>query len=229
VSEAKMKGVDDQRIKVIKDGPFLVTGGIPLMDQTIAVDEDGVPCAWEEGKRYPQQKSYSLCRCGGSKNKPFCDGAHANTKFNAKENGRGDFTEKGTKRFKGPTLELIDIKPYCAMARFCHRGKGVWQLTTESDDPRSRSTAIEMAANCPAGRLIENDANSGKAIEPELEPSIGVVYDPKRKEEGPLWVRGGIQVEGADGFLYKRRNRVTLCRCGKSDIMPFCDSSHAPD
>ena len=42
-----------------------------------------------------------------------------------------------------------------------------------------------------------------------------------------LVIRGGIQVEGSDGFLYKRRNRVTLCRCGESEIMPFCDSSHA--
>ncbi|HUL39633.1 MAG TPA: CDGSH iron-sulfur domain-containing protein, partial [Methanomassiliicoccales archaeon] len=221
------KGNDAPRIKVSKDGPYLVTGRVPLMEQIVVVDDDGVPCAWNMGKRYPLQNAYSLCRCGHSKKKPFCDGAHSKAKFNSKENGRGDFAEKGTKRFEGPTLELTDIRPYCSVARFCHRGKGIWQLTVDSADPKARSAAIEIASNCPGGRLVEKDMASGEIIEPELEPSIGVVLDPSRKEDGPLWVRGGIQVEGSDGFLYKRRNRVTLCRCGESEIMPFCDSSHA--
>jgi CDGSH-type Zn-finger protein len=29
-----------------------------------------------------------------------------------------------------------------------------------------------------------------------------------------------------DGFVYEVRNRVTLCRCGGSKIMPFCDGTH---
>ena len=40
-------------------------------------------------------------------------------------------------------------------------------------------------------------------------------------------VRGGIQIESADGFKYEVRNRVTLCRCGKSQNKPFCDGTHA--
>jgi CDGSH-type Zn-finger protein len=222
------KKVDEaQRIKVSVDGPYLVSGGIPLMEQLVVDDEDGVPCAWKEGKRYPLQKSYALCRCGNSKKKPFCDGAHAKVKFNGKENARGRFAEKGTELFPGPTLELTDIRPYCSRAKFCHRGEGIWKLTAESDDPEARKIAIDITFNCPAGRLVEKDVDSGKDIEPDLEPSIGVIFDPNRDEEGPLWVRGGIQVEGADGFLYKRRNRVTLCRCGRSKNMPLCDASHA--
>ena len=31
-----------------------------------------------------------------------------------------------------------------------------------------------------------------------------------------LWLRGGVQLVGADGFRYEVRNRMTLCRCGKS-------------
>jgi CDGSH-type Zn-finger protein len=42
-----------------------------------------------------------------------------------------------------------------------------------------------------------------------------------------LWVRGGIRVESEDGTPYERRNRMTLCRCGKSANMPFCNGSHA--
>jgi CDGSH-type Zn-finger protein len=60
-----------------------------------------------------------------------------------------------------------------------------------------------------------------------FEPSIGVVEDPQIGVSGPLWVRGGIQVEAADGTPYEVRNRVTLCRCGASQNKPFCDGSHA--
>ncbi|AKB11853.1 Iron-binding zinc finger CDGSH type [Methanosarcina thermophila] len=69
------------------------------------------------------------------------------------------------------------------------------------------------------------DNATGKAIEPEFEKSI-VVESPPRYEQGPLWVRGGIPIESADGKLYEIRNRVTLCRCGKSKNKPLCDGSH---
>ena len=227
MSDAAKRGKEAPRIKVSKDGPYLVSGEVPLTEQLVVDDEQGVPCAWKEGERYPLQRSYALCRCGRSKRKPYCDGAHIKVKFIGTEKGRGNFAEKGTELFEGPTLNLTDIRPYCSRARFCHRGKGIWKLTEESDDPRARETAIEISFNCPAGRLVVSDADSGEEIESELEQSIGEIFDPNRNEEGPLWVRGGIQVEGADGFLYKIRNRVTLCRCGKSNNMPFCDASHA--
>ena len=66
----------------------------------------------------------------------------------------------------------------------------------------------------------------GEAIEPDLEKSIVVIEYPPRGEHGPLWVRGGIPVVSADGEPYEVRNRVTLCRCGKSENKPFCDGSH---
>ncbi len=58
-------------------------------------------------------------------------------------------------------------------------------------------------------------------MEPAFEPSVAVVAD------GPLFVRGGVEVIGADGEPYETRNRVTLCRCGRSENKPFCDGSHA--
>jgi hypothetical protein len=45
-------------------------------------------------------------------------------------------------------------------------------------------------------------------------------------KHGLLWVRGGIPVVSADGKPYTVRNRLTLCRCGKSRNKPFCDGSH---
>jgi CDGSH-type Zn-finger protein len=36
-----------------------------------------------------------------------------------------------------------------------------------------------------------------------------------------------VEIVGADGVPYERRNRVALCRCGASDNKPFCDGAHA--
>ena len=43
---------------------------------------------------------------------------------------------------------------------------------------------------------------------------------------GPLYVRGGIPLVGADGTEYELRNRYALCRCGASRNKPFCDAMH---
>jgi CDGSH-type Zn-finger protein/truncated hemoglobin YjbI len=54
-------------IEVSKDGPYRLTGRIPL------VDADGSPVARNQGASL---EHYSLCRCGQSQNKPFCSGMH---------------------------------------------------------------------------------------------------------------------------------------------------------
>ena len=66
----------DVRIKVMRDGPYIVTGRVPLSEQIIVVDSGGDAVALREGRRYPEQGTYSLCRCGKSRNMPFCDGSH---------------------------------------------------------------------------------------------------------------------------------------------------------
>ncbi|MFZ2177372.1 MAG: CDGSH iron-sulfur domain-containing protein [Rhodococcus sp. (in: high G+C Gram-positive bacteria)] len=45
--------------------------------------------------------------------------------------------------------------------------------------------------------------------------------------DGPLLVRGAAQLFDTDGNLIRNsRNVVALCRCGRTSIAPFCDSSH---
>ena len=106
------------------------------------------------------------------------------------------------------------------------RAGGIWNLTQQSDIQEARETAIEEASNCPSGRLVIKDQETGKTIEPKLEKSIVVIEYPAKGEHGPLWVRGGIPVVSADSKPYTVRNRLTLCRCGKSGNKPFCDGSH---
>ena len=55
------------KIEVTKNGPYMVSGGIPLQDEKIIVDSEGTPCKWKKGKSYHTEGPYLLCRCGQSK------------------------------------------------------------------------------------------------------------------------------------------------------------------
>jgi CDGSH-type Zn-finger protein len=217
---------DDMKIKVSKNGPYLVEGGVPLIQEEICNDDEGYCRKWKEVTRYHVQEKYALCRCGHSENKPFCDGTHAKIHFNGTETAGNESYLRHPKIVEGQALKLEDVEDLCVHARFCMRAGGIWNLTKQSGIPEARDTAIEEACNCPSGRLVVRDRKSGQTIEPELEKSIVVIEYPARNEHGPLWVRGGIPVESADGKPYTVRNRVTLCRCGKSENKPFCDGSH---
>jgi CDGSH-type Zn-finger protein len=59
-----------------------------------------------------------------------------------------------------------------------------------------------------------------------FEPQIELIEDPQAKARGGVWLKGGIELESADGSKYEPRNRVTLCRCGKFNNKPFCDGIH---
>lgn len=65
--------MDEVRIKVRESGPYLVTGRVVLTDC------DGNPYTEIMGE------NIALCRCGGSKTKPYCDGSHKTNGFLALE------------------------------------------------------------------------------------------------------------------------------------------------
>ena len=217
---------DSMKVTVSKDGPYIVTGGVPLRVMEICNDAEGNCRTWRTVKEFPAQETYALCRCGNSGDKPFCDGSHARAHFSGTEAGDYDPYDSETEITRGPTLTLADNEHFCVHARFCQRAGGTWNLVRKSDIPEAREAAIEEACNCPSGRLVVYDNTTGEAIEPDLEKSIVVIEYPARGEHGSLWVRGGIPVVSADGRPYEIRNRVTLCRCGKSGNKPFCDGSH---
>ena len=219
----------EPEIKVTKNGPYIVSGKLPISEQIIIVNKEGVPVEWGSGKKYPLQEKCGLCRCGGSNNKPFCDGTHTKIGFDGTEAASSEPHLKQAKIMQGPTLKLFDVEDLCASARFCHRAGEIWNLIPKSDDLDARRVAIEEAGDCPSGRLVVWDKKTEAVIEPKLEKSIGLIEDPQMTCSGPIWVRGGIPIKSADGKVYEVRNRVTLCRCGKSSIKPFCDSSHFPE
>jgi CDGSH-type Zn-finger protein len=217
---------DKREIIVSRNGPYLVFGEVPILEQIIVADSEGTANEWREGKKYQYKEKCGLCRCGKSKNKPFCDGTHQKVSFDSTETADDELSSSQIKEIDGPTLKLKDSEILCASARFCHREGGIWNLVPKSSSDIARRIAIEEACNCPSGRLVVRDKKTGREFEPKMEPSIGLIEDPQVQCSGPIWVRGGIPIRSADGKIYEARDRVTLCRCGKSSNKPFCDSSH---
>jgi len=215
------------RIEVTKDGPYLVSGSLPLSEQWIVTNAEGDSLDYREGEKFPAQKQYALCRCGQSAHKPFCDGSHQKVQFDGTETASHQPYLKQAETIEGPTMLLTDQENLCAFARFCDPKGRIWNLVTQTDNAEARELVKYEAGHCPAGRLVAWDRATGKAIEPNFEPSLGLIEDTDKKVSGPIWVRGGIPVISAEGKIYEIRNRMTLCRCGRSDNKPFCDGAHA--
>jgi len=217
----------DKRIVIGKNGPYLISGGVPLSIQKIVANEEGLSWDWKQGRTFKTTREYSLCRCGQSKNKPFCDDSHLTNGFDGQETASRIPYLRQAEDFEGPELILTDAEKLCAFARFCDPGGKIWNLMELTEDPKARALVIREANHCPSGRLVIHDKKTLKPIEDTLEPSIGIIEDTALGCSGPLWIRGGIPIESADGKRYETRNRVTLCRCGASDNKPFCNGSHA--
>ncbi|HLR15087.1 MAG TPA: CDGSH iron-sulfur domain-containing protein [Bacillota bacterium] len=56
-------------IQVDDDGPYILSGSFKLIDA--------------QGNQYDTDESISLCRCGHSGDKPFCDGTHEAIDFDS--------------------------------------------------------------------------------------------------------------------------------------------------
>jgi len=215
-------------IKVTEDGPYLLYGAAKISEKIIITDENGISVKYGDGKTFEiRADPVSLCRCGKSHNAPFCDGSHLDAEWDGAETA--PFTpimkQPSAEAIPGPTQTLLDNQNYCAFARFCDRGGRVWNLVMQGGSAADKLSA-EEANLCPAGRLMMF-TNDGNLLEEKTEPSVHTIEDGGLKISGPLWIRGGIRVESADGKSYEVRQKQTLCRCGASGNKPFCNGAHA--
>ncbi len=101
----------------------------------------------------PQGFRATLCRCGASKHKPFCDGSHHAVEF-----------------------------------------------TATGEPPTTQADPI-----------------------PEVDGPLAIDPQPN----GPLAVRGNLQIISGTGRVVARTVTTNLCRCGGSATKPFCDGTHA--
>ena len=216
-----MSEADGKSVKVIEGGPLRVTGA-PLYRLGMVKNDAGRPVDWERGDDVETGESFSLCRCGASESKPFCDGSHNSIDFDGRETADRAPTAGRREHYEGPGIVMTDDKSLCYHAGFCVREHAkAWGLVEQADDDESRALLVDMIEKCPSGRLEYFEPPDETPVEEALDQQVGIVDD------GPVWVRGGIAVEAADGETYEVRNRVTLCRCGASNNKPFCDGEHS--
>lgn len=112
----------------------------------------------------------------------------------------------------------------CIHAAECVRGlPGVfdtarrpWILPT-GGSPDAIATVV---ARCPSGALHYARRDGNAAETPDNPPTIAP------RPDGPLYVRGAVQLRSADGKVIAEDVRLALCRCGRSENKPFCDASH---
>ena len=206
-------------IAVEKDGPYVVTGGAPLTRKSIVYSEWHEPMSWRKDAELGTGPSYRLCRCGQSKHKPYCDNTHLKVGFDGTENAPVEPSETRRQRAETRHITVTDDEMLCTRAGFCgNRQEKIWNQIDRADDSLVRFDLIQRIERCPSGRL-GYEVGDGP-IEPDLPAAIAVTKD------GPYWVTGGIKVTMSDGRVLETRNRVELCRCGRSAIKPLCDGSH---
>lgn len=232
-----MARIDDEtggkRIVVEVDGPYRVYGNVPLVRKDQIVSEHGEPLTWKKGETLPVGAGYALCRCGQSGEKPLCDGTHCEIGFDGTESADTRTTAERRRTLPGGKQIIVRRDDLlCMDSGFCRNRKTcIEKMAPATDDIDVRSEAIALIERCPSGSLTYAlETEPGEDVEPDLAPGIAVTTEGTAAGPipGPLWVAGAIPVERADGRPFEARNRVTLCRCGRSQHKPLCDGTHRP-
>jgi uncharacterized Fe-S cluster protein YjdI len=78
----------------------------------------------------------------------------------------------------------------------------------------------EAVQRCPTGALRFERSDGGAVEVAPARTAVTIMPD------GPLFVRGDLELRRADGTVLGAETRVALCRCGHSQNKPFCDNSH---
>jgi CDGSH-type Zn-finger protein/uncharacterized Fe-S cluster protein YjdI len=95
-------------------------------------------------------------------------------------------------------------------------GRQPWcQPDLSSDDE-----VEEIVERCPTGALSAEFSDGSHAEKPAATNTVQVAYN------GPLFIRGDLEIEDAPANAPGLKYRAALCRCGQSKNKPFCDNSH---
>jgi CDGSH-type Zn-finger protein len=173
------------------------------------------------GKAFQVAGEVALCRCGGSKNKPFCDGTHAKNGFS--DRNLADPAKDRRKSYAGKRITILDNRALCSHAGHCT--DGLMEVFRQHEEPwivpdaAQVEKVIETIGKCPSGALAY--AIDGVEARPPMRPPAIVLTD-----NGPYAVTGGIELAGAKFGQGASAEHYALCRCGASQNKPFCDGSH---
>ncbi|MDA3912206.1 MAG: CDGSH iron-sulfur domain-containing protein, partial [Bacteroidales bacterium] len=162
-----------------------------------------------------EKKTTALCRCGGSKHKPFCNGTHGKVNWtDEKKEGR---QPRKVDSYVGKKITIHDDRGICSHAGFCTDGlPKVFRMRTEpwiNADEETVEKIIETIKKCPSGALsysIDGVLHNKFSEQPQVSIT----------EDGPYYVKGTIELHDED--KPESNEHFALCRCGKSKNKPFC-------
>ncbi|MFI6184114.1 ferritin-like domain-containing protein [Nonomuraea sp. NPDC051191] len=218
---------DHQRIVVLRDGPYVVYGRVPLRrKRKIVSAEQKNALTWRTGEPLETEETYALCRCGRSGAKPFCDGTHAVIGFDGTEAAPMRPYQELQHVHDGVGISAQRVGELCVHAAFCiGRTRPIARMLDDTADSDVRSDVMGRIDHCPSGSYSYALERGGETIEADLPRAVSVLEE-EDGLAGALWVTGGIPVTRSDGLPLETRNRMTLCRCGHSGNKPLCDGTH---
>jgi CDGSH-type Zn-finger protein len=174
-----------------------------------------------------------LCRCGGSKNKPFCDGTHNVIGFSsANKTLENDDIKKivikdKRRDYPGKEITVHDNRKICSHAAECVNNlSSVFKLGSRpwiNPDASKMNDIIDVVRRCPSGALSYSiDGVEYRDPEEQRNPTVTVL------KNGPYHITGGIELIGENIQFGEgaSKEHYTLCRCGASENKPFCDGAH---
>ncbi len=128
------------------------------------------------------------------------------------------------KEYRSEKITVTFDPQRCIHSKDCVHGlpevfdleKRPW-IDPNNSDP---DTVAEVVTRCPTGALQFSRKDGG---DEESVPEENIVTVAK---DGPLYVRGNVEIKEHDDTTFLEDTRVALCRCGESQSKPFCDNSH---
>ena len=177
----------------------------------------------------------ALCRCGGSKNKPFCDGTHSIIGFSsANDESKKNVIKDRRKSYFGNNhnnnkIIIHDNRRICSHAKECVNNlASVFKENSRPwIDPNGASAdeIIQTIRKCPSGALSYSIDEVEYRDHNDRKPMVTVSKD------GPYVITGGIELIGQNSSSPQfgdgaSKEHYTLCRCGASANKPFCDGTH---
>jgi CDGSH-type Zn-finger protein/uncharacterized Fe-S cluster protein YjdI len=111
----------------------------------------------------------------------------------------------------------------CIHVGECGRAEGELFVTGRKPwcrpDLASVDDVVDVVERCPTGALTYRRADGVTERAPDRNTVVV-------SNNGPLYLRGELEIEGAANDMPGVRFRAALCRCGASKNKPYCDNSH---
>jgi CDGSH-type Zn-finger protein len=163
----------------------------------------------------------ALCRCGGSSNKPFCDGTHTRNGFTDEKIADESCNRRDS--YEGLKITIHDNRALCAHAGLCTNNLGeVFRMGKEpwiDPDATSVESIVDLVKQCPSGAL---SYSIGEVEQQDSDSDAGITV----LKDGPYAVYGSIELADQTFGDGASAEHYTLCRCGASKNKPYCDGSH---